>query len=283
MGSPPDAASPPDEPTAATASSKNGEATGENGKKTEEKSERRPLRIGLWEPGATAIEQELETEMSDGEVSIVGPESNPLEIHAVDCLVADCSGVETQAATVYEAIRDAYPEKPLVVITRGTNETQRERIADNEYTSHVPRTESGLPVPLVVARCKRLAKRPLAETDSKDEEQAASPTITQTVSLWLLWGVAVLTYGVGDVVSTIIAVYFVQGLGESNPLVLFLLNEFGIRGLFALKIAVFVIAVGINLGFRKRGDWLGYYGPPVFVAVLGAFLTISNLLAINAA
>lgn len=282
MGSSPDSASPPDGNRSATASSKTGEATEDDSGISGNKSARRPLRIGLWEPGVTEIQAELEAAMSEGEVWIVGPDSNPLEIHAVDCLVADCSGIDAQAASVYETIRGTYPKKPLVVVTRGTNEAQREQIADSEYTAHVPRTEAGLPVPLVIARCKRLAKRPLSETES-DEPEVRSPTTTQTLSLWLLWGVAVLTYGVGDFVTTIIAVYFVQGLGESNPFVLFLLNEFGIRGLFALKIAVFVIAVGINLSFRKQGDWLGYYGPPVFVALLGTLLTVSNLLAIMSA
>ena len=243
----------------------------------------RPLRIGLWELGGTPVERELREELLDAELSVICGGSNPLEVHAVDCLVADCSGPDTAAATVYETIRDSYPTTPLVVITRGLNDAQREEIADAEHTAHVPRTDTGIPVPLVIARCKRLANRPLAETDTAPEPEELSPTVTQTVSLWLLWGVAVLTYGVGDFVTTIIAVYFVEGLGESNPLVVLLLNQFGIRGLFALKIVVFVIAVGINLGFRKRGDRLGYYGPPVFVALLGTLLTVSNLLAINSA
>ena len=245
--------------------------------------DRRPLRLGLWAPGETAIERELAAGAPDVEFSAVDRSSTPIEIHAVDCLVADCSGPDTAAATVYETIRASYPDTPLIVITRGLNDTQREEIADAEHTAHVPRTDTGIPVPLVIARCKRLANRPLAETDTDPVPEELSPTVTQTVSLWLLWGVAVLTYGVGDFVTTIIAVYFVEGLGESNPLVVLLLNQFGIRGLFALKIVVFVIAVGINLGFRKRGDRLGYYGPPVFVALLGTLLTVSNLLAINSA
>lgn len=240
----------------------------------------RPLRIGLWEPGETSIQQELETDLN-GEVVVVGSSSSPIEIHAVDCLVVDCSAANTQPAVVFETIRESYPEKPLVVITTGADEKLTAQLDETDHTAHVARTESGVPVPVVSARCKRLAKRPLSAFDTADQETPNS--LTRAVGLWLLWGIAILTYGVGDVVSTVIAVYFVAGLGEANPVVNFILVEYGIRGFLVFKLVILAIAVGINLHTRKYGDPISYYGPPVFVALVGAALTASNLLAIMGA
>lgn len=237
----------------------------------------RPLRVGLWEPGETPIQQELETQLN-GEVVVVGDESSPLEIHAVDCLVADCSALNTQAAVIFEAIRERYPEKPLVLITDSRDSKLTAQLEDTEHTDSVARTESGLPVPVVAARCKRLADRPLSAFDEVSTEESNS--VTRAVGLWVLWGIAILTYGVGDVVSTIIAVYFVAGLGEANPVVDFVLVEYGIRGFLVFKLIIFIVAIGINLKTRQYGDPLSYYGPPIFVALLGAALSASNLLAI---
>lgn len=245
----------------------------------------RALRIGLWEPSTTPIKSELEQGLPDAELSVVDRDANPLEIHAVDCLVADCSAPEVASTTVYEQIRELYPAKPLVVITTGGDTTLVERLETAGDVAHVPRTETGIPTALVSARCKRLAARPLAAGDSDSDTETTEPerSMTQRFGLWFLWVIAVATYGVGDSVSTIIAVYLVDGLGEGNPLVAVLLAEFGIRGLFGLKILVFLIAITINLYGRQREDWLGYYGPPAFVALLGAILTASNLIAIATA
>ena len=247
-------------------------------------TDERPLRIGLWEPGSTPIRSELETGLPGIDLSVVGRDVNPLEVHAVDCLLADCSPSDPEPTAVYAEIRDRYPEKPLVVITGGDTELTEE-IAIAEHTAYVPRTESGIPTALVSARCKRLAARSFntADSESDDDTSTAERSISQQLGLWVLWAIAIATYGIGDSLSTIIAVYFVDGLGEGNPLVAVLLAQFGIRGLFGLKILVFLIAVGINLRSKTRGDWLGYYGPPGFVALLGAVLTASNLLAITTA
>jgi len=245
----------------------------------------RPLSIGLWEPGATPIHSELERGLPDADVSVVGRDVNPLEVHAVDCLVVDCSPSDPEPTTIYEEIRERYSEKPLVVITTGGDTTLIDDLENEAHTAHVPRTETGIPTALVSARCKRLAARSFETADSESDADTSvvERSMPQQLGLWVLWAIAIATYGIGDSLSTIIAVYFVDGLGEGNPLVAVLLAEFGIRGLFGLKILVFLIAVGINLQSRKRGDWLGYYGPPGFVALLGAVLTAANLLAIATA
>lgn len=241
------------------------------------------LRIGLWEPVSTPIESELATGLPEADLSVVGRDVSPLEVHGVDCLVADCSAASPEPATIYEGIRERYPEKPLVVLTTGGDTRFIERLEAAEHTAHVPRTETGIPTALVSARCKRMATRSFATGEIDSDDETTTRSVPQQLGLWVLWAIAIATYGIGDSVSTIIAVYLVDGLGEGNPLVAVLLAEFGIRGLLGLKMLVFGIAVAINLQSRKRGDWLGYYGPPGFVALLGAALTASNLIAIATA
>ena len=87
----------------------------------------RALSIGLWEPGSTPIHSELESGLPDADVSVVGRDVNPLAVHAVDCLVVDCSPSDPEPATIYEEIRERYPEKPLVVITTGGDSYEAER------------------------------------------------------------------------------------------------------------------------------------------------------------
>lgn len=257
------------------------ESTSDTDQPTNE-PDQQPLRIGLWNPGETRIETELRDGLPDAEITVVGEGSNPLEIHAVDCLLADCSGTGTQAATVYDTVRDTYPAKPLVLVTAGGKPPTKTTPEELDQTAFVPRTESGLPLPLVSARCKRVSERSLTET-AGDDTESETGVVPRTAMLWLAWGIAVVTYGIGDSVSTIIAVYFVEGLGESNPVVAVALSQFGIQGLFGLKFVVFLIAVGANIYSRSRGDLVSYYGPPVFVAAVGTVLTVSNVLSILSA
>jgi len=211
------------------------------------------LRIGLWEPGVTPIQSELESELSAAEISVVGRESNPLEVHAVDCLVADCSPADPEPSDIYAEIREQYPDKPLVVITTGGDTVFIEQLESEAHTAHVPRTETGIPTALVSARCKRVANRSFGTHESDNEEPSViSRSIPEQLGLWVLWAIAIATYGIGDSLSTIIAVYFVDGLGEGNPVVAVLLAEFGIRGLFGLKILVFM-SLSVSIFSPKSG------------------------------
>jgi len=96
-----------------------------------------------------------------------------------------------------------------------------------------------------------------------------------TAAVWLL---ALATYGVGDVVTTVAIVYFVPLATEANPVVRAAIDAFGAGGLLALKALVFYccILISHNVGLRTR-DRLLYYGPPVVLAGTGAAVTAFNL------
>jgi len=93
-----------------------------------------------------------------------------------------------------------------------------------------------------------------------------------------LWLVAVATYGVGDIVTTIAMVYFTDLYTESNPLIRSAIETFGGGGFLGLKLLVFNVCIGISIWAGKQADdWLMFYGPPSLLAVLGLWMTWLNL------
>lgn len=93
-----------------------------------------------------------------------------------------------------------------------------------------------------------------------------------------LWIIATVTYGVGDVITTIALFYFHPNVGEANPVLRWAMTSFDLAGLVGLKIMVFVAFIVISVEIARRDmDPLLYYAPPAVMAVLGAYLTVSNI------
>jgi hypothetical protein len=92
-----------------------------------------------------------------------------------------------------------------------------------------------------------------------------------------LWLLAVATYGVGDIVTTVALVWFVPRLSEGNLFLGSVVAEFGLAGLVGLKLLVFFVCIGVSLWAAPDGDRLSYYLPPALLAVVGAFTTVYNL------
>ncbi|MFB6188829.1 MAG: hypothetical protein ABEI57_03000 [Halapricum sp.] len=97
-------------------------------------------------------------------------------------------------------------------------------------------------------------------------------------SFSIVWLLAVATYGVGDVVTTIAIVWFLPLYAEANPLIHFAVSLFGGGGFLAVKLLVFygVLAISLWAGFQGR-DKLMFYGPPIVLALVGLFTTVHNL------
>lgn len=99
-----------------------------------------------------------------------------------------------------------------------------------------------------------------------------------TESFSRAWLAAALTYGVGDVVTTIAIVYFVPRYTEANPIVRAAIQAFGGGGFLAVKLLVFYVCIGISLSWgRADEDPLLFYGPPLALAVVGLVTTLFNL------
>ncbi|OYR59000.1 HalX domain-containing protein [Halorubrum halodurans] len=92
-----------------------------------------------------------------------------------------------------------------------------------------------------------------------------------------LWLVAALTYGVGDVVSTLYATVAVPGLIEGNPAVSVLLENFGVPGFLLLKLLVFLVLISVSVQGARARERFSYYWPPVLATGVGVLLTGWNL------
>jgi hypothetical protein len=91
-----------------------------------------------------------------------------------------------------------------------------------------------------------------------------------------LWVLPTLTYGVGDLLTTM-TLARVPWLAEANPVVATVLDTGGTAGLVALKVAILLVALWVAVRAGRADDRLSYYGTPAFLAALGAFLTVHNL------
>ena len=101
----------------------------------------------------------------------------------------------------------------------------------------------------------------------------------ESTELFALWGVAAATYGVGDVLTTIVMVYLIPGLDEANPFVHWGLETFGIPGLVGLKLGVFGDRAPRELARHPtpRPDHVLF--PPVMTCVgLGAIMVNLGLI-----
>lgn len=92
-----------------------------------------------------------------------------------------------------------------------------------------------------------------------------------------LWTIALATYGVGDIVTTVALLYFSKNVNEMNVLVVFVVDAYGQLGLAGLKFATFLVCIAVCVYGARIGDKLLFYLPPAALAVVGAFATVFNL------
>lgn len=93
-----------------------------------------------------------------------------------------------------------------------------------------------------------------------------------------LWIAATTAYGVGDIVTTIALVFYAPHVQEGNPLVAAAVGSFGVAGLVALKLAVFVGCLALSVyAMHAWADRVLYAFPPVLLTALGTALTLLNV------
>lgn len=93
----------------------------------------------------------------------------------------------------------------------------------------------------------------------------------------LLWLIALSTYGVGDIVTTVSILSFVERIEEANVLIGTATALYGQWGLIVPKLVAFFTCLGVSLYGAQAHDKFLYYLPPVALSVLGAFATAYNL------
>ena len=88
----------------------------------------------------------------------------------------------------------------------------------------------------------------------------------------LLWGVAILTFGIGDVITTAMFISLEMN-HEGNPLVANVIETVGLWILLPWKLVVFGI---FGLLYRATPDSISV-GVPLGLSVFGAILTVWNI------
>lgn len=96
-----------------------------------------------------------------------------------------------------------------------------------------------------------------------------------SLEFYLLWLIVAITYGVGDMLTTM-ALVDAPGLREANVVVAAALT-FGGPGLVVLKLAAIGGCVAISAWAAFRRDRFLYYLPPFMLSTLGSVVTIHNL------
>lgn len=95
---------------------------------------------------------------------------------------------------------------------------------------------------------------------------------------WGAWILAILAYGVGDVMTTIALVWSTPAYVEANPIIAWAIGAFGGGGFLGVKLLSFYGALGLSIwGGAGDEDHLLFYGPPVALALFGFVTTVLNL------
>jgi DNA-binding response OmpR family regulator len=100
---------------------------------------------------------------------------------------------------------------------------------------------------------------------------------TRATEFYALWFVAALTYGVGDVVSTLYATLTIPGLIEGNLVVNALLSAAGLPGFILLKLLVLFVLISISVQGGQSREQFSYYWPPLVATGIGLLLTGWNV------
>ncbi|MFD1569950.1 response regulator transcription factor [Halorubrum laminariae] len=206
---------------------------------------------------------------------------------------------ESVARLVDHGAAEAAVERYLLLVTRLRRveaRPDRDATDDEQYqelTGEIAARRSQIDTLLARAAGAETGTNATAETtettetadgdaDGNHAARASDTTETplyrsRTREFYALWFVAALTYGVGDIVSTLYATAAVPGLIEGNPVVGGLLATVGVPGFLVLKLLVFLVLLSVSVQGGRARDRYSYYWPPVVTTGLGLLLTGWNL------
>ncbi|MFB6371207.1 MAG: hypothetical protein ABEH42_12650 [Haloarculaceae archaeon] len=96
-----------------------------------------------------------------------------------------------------------------------------------------------------------------------------------TAGIAMAWGLALITYGLGDGVTTLAVVASPHHV-ETNPIVAAAIGTAGGVGLLAVKAGVLGGCVALSI-WMAEGDRTFSYWPPILLVAVGAATTLSNI------
>jgi hypothetical protein len=218
-------------------------------------------------------------------------ESPETSVEDADQPVQSTDQWEWVGAEESKSSRDAEPEDEERVWSQfgsektdtgsGKDAARPEQGADDETDEHLSPESNGpgsadVPPPPPTARGQPAdADAPPGPT--RQDIQEMQPVYhRRTTEFFLLWLAAGLAYGLGDILTTSV-VFITPRIGESNPFVAVILNQYGLAGFISLKLVVFTVLLIISIKGAIDDDNLSYYGPPLLAILVGTALTVWNL------
>lgn len=111
----------------------------------------------------------------------------------------------------------------------------------------------------------------------RDSITAAEHGLIERTEFTALWLIAVATYGVGDILTTLSLFYYSPTVSEGNALIAAVMHAHGPLGLVVLKLLAFGGCLFVALYAASERERLLYYATPTIVAIAGAFATAWNI------
>lgn len=201
----------------------------------------------------------------------------PTAVDAFDLAAVDAVVVaDASPGGWYRRIRDAAETQPVVILGLGPGGIGDE-LGGDRYGVVVELEGNAIPAGLVVARARQLSRQPGSGADlARVSIDSSGPLHRERPrTFYLLWGLAALAYGVGDTVTTVYGIE-AAGLAEQNPVVDAVLETAGLAGFALVKLAVFLVLLGISVHASRARMRRGYVWPPLALIAVGTALTAWN-------
>lgn len=232
--------------------------------------------IGLMGDGRRELAAALAHHPADLTLSRLEGSPDVFDLATLDCLVIEAP--EEESVLHYRSIREIHPNQPIVFIDfeGQLGSDFRVVVETDEYATIISTTANGVPTSLVVATCRRLSSRPRTGWRGLSSTESVL-YLARSREFYALWILAGLTYGVGDLVSTVVTVELTPDVEEVNPVIRFVLETVGLTGFTAVKLVILLGMLAISVSAARRNDRLGYYLPPTLLILAGTMLTVWNV------
>ena len=147
------------------------------------------------------------------------------------------------------------------VVPEEQRQSVRQCVADDTASRYLTRSGRTVPGDHLAAHIRRVSE-PLY--------------VRRRREFYTLWAMAALTFGVGDLVTTLWGVRYTPGVFEGNPIVATILARFGPAGFVVSKLVALGLLLWFGVQAAHQNDHRTYYAIPILATVLGVGLTVES-------
>lgn len=230
-------------------------------------------RVGVWGERCAEIAEAMASDSDDVSYTEIPSIGDRDRLAALDCLIASVGPSTRRFERLQARIASRYPGLPVLYLVEHGETPGREDFETKLDRGAVLVVGDSIPRASIERECNRLI--------GLERRNKASRSIRITDRAFVgFWALALLTYGVGDLVTTAWGVTYAAGIRESNPIVAALLDTYGAGGFLVLKTLIFLLLLLLSLRAVEEDKWIGAMWPPVVATLIGTALTVWNLIVI---